>query len=87
MPEICRFYGILIKMYYNDHQPPHFHAEYGAHRIEVMIDTMEIRQFGKFPKRAISLIIEWAVLHRTELLENWKLARDGKELKKIKPLV
>ncbi|MBM4175142.1 MAG: DUF4160 domain-containing protein [Ignavibacteria bacterium] len=57
MPEICRFYGIIIKMYFNDHQPPHFHAEYGKHKIEVTIETLEVRNFGKFPKRALSMVL------------------------------
>ncbi len=67
MPEISRFYGILIKMYFIDHNPPHFHAEYGEYRAEYNIKTLEILD-GKLPRRANSLVLEWASIHRDELL-------------------
>jgi hypothetical protein len=85
MPEICRFYGIIIGMFYNEHLPPHFHARYGDYEIEVNINTLEIIN-GKIPKRAKALILEWAEEHRAELSENWELAQQMKEIKKIKPL-
>ena len=72
-------------MYYNDHAPPHFHARYGSTEIRVNIETGEILS-GKFPRRAQNLVLEWLDLHRTELLEDWKLAEDWKPLKKIEPL-
>jgi len=85
VPEISRFLGIVIAMYYNDHVPPHFHACYGSSEIRVNIETGEILS-GKFPRRAQNLVLEWRELHRTELLEDWKLAEDRKPLKKIEPL-
>lgn len=85
MPEISRFLGIVIAMYYNDHAPPHFHARYGGSEIRVNIETGEILS-GKFPRRAQNLVLEWFELHRAELLEDWKLAENRKPLKKIEPL-
>ena len=85
MPEISRFLGIIIAMYYNDHAPPHFHARYGDKEIRVKIDTGEIMS-GDFPRRAQRLVLEWLDLHRDELLEDWNLAQDRKPLNKIEPL-
>lgn len=85
MPEISRFYGILIKMYFVDHNPPHFHAEYGEYRAEYNIHTLEVID-GKLPVRANTLVLEWASLHRDELLANWKKAQQAERLKKIRPL-
>jgi len=86
MPEICRFLGIVIYIYYNDHNPPHFHAEYGKHRAIFSIDTLKLID-GKMPRRVVSLILEWADLHRDELIEDWNLAMKKSPLNKIKPLV
>lgn len=86
MPEICRFLGIIIYIYYNDHNPPHFHAEYGKHR--AIFSIKDLRQIdGKLPPRVVSLVLEWAFLHRDELLTDWELARSKSPLNKIKPLV
>lgn len=85
MPEISRFYGILIKMYYIDHNPPHFHAEYGEYRAEYNIYTLEIID-GKLPVRANTLVREWAFLHLEELRSNWERAQHAERLKKIRPL-
>jgi len=85
MPEISRFFGIVIGMFFNDHGPPHFHARYGEHEIRVNITTGEIMT-GRFPRRAEKLVAEWLSLHRDELLEDWKLAAARKPLKKIEPL-
>ena len=85
MPEISRFLGIVIVMYYNDHAPPHFHARYGSSEIRVNIETGEILS-GKFPRRAQHLVLEWLELHRAEMLEDWKLAEDRKPLNKSEPL-
>lgn len=71
-------------MYYNDHTPPHFHARYGDHEITVRIEDGLVE--GRFPPRALSLIIEWYTIHQDELLENWALARDRKALQRIAPL-
>jgi hypothetical protein len=85
MPEICRFYGIVIGMFYNEHLPPHFHAKYGEYEIEININTLEILN-GKIPKRALVLVLEWAEEHRNELIENWELVQQLKAINKIKPL-
>jgi hypothetical protein len=69
VPEISRFYGIVVAMFYNDHEPPHFHVRYGAARALVAIDTLELLQ-GRLPPRAHGLVMEWARLHRAELVEN-----------------
>ncbi len=85
MPEISRFLGIIIAMYYNDHAPPHFHARYGENEIRVEIETGSIMS-GVFPTRAKNLVLEWLELHQDELREDWKLAELRKPLKKIEPL-
>ncbi len=68
MPEICRFLGIVIYMLYDDHQPPHFHAEYGEYKVQVGIDDGVID--GRFPRRALNAVMEWYILHKDELLDN-----------------
>jgi hypothetical protein len=85
MPEISRFFGILIKIFYDDHNPPHFHAEYGDNM--ALIDMRNLSTFaGWLPPRALGLVIEWATLHREELLADWERARTQQELQKIAPL-
>ena len=84
MPELSRFLGIVIGMFYREHGVPHFHAVYGEHEISVEIETAAIH--GNFPARALKLVLEWANLHKAELLENWQLARQGQPLKRIAPL-
>lgn len=84
MPEISRFLGIIIAMFYRDHAPPHFHAIYGEYEITVEIESGIVN--GRFPKRALKLIFEWSELHTDELLENWRLAEDKRPLNKIEPL-
>ena len=85
MPEISRFFGIIIRMYYNDHRPPHFHAHYGEHQVEIVIETLEILE-GKLPNRVLGLVLEWAVLHRNELRADWERARNEQPLEPIQPL-
>lgn len=85
MPEISRFYGIIIRMYFQDHNPPHFHAEYQGMKAEYSIETLEILA-GKIPLRAHSMVLEWASMHRKDLLANWKMAKVPAQLKKIQPL-
>jgi len=85
MPEICRFYGIIIAMYYNEHNPPHFHAKYGEFGAEIDIRTLQVFK-GELPKRAKTLVLEWADEHRAELEQDWELARQKQELKDIEPL-
>ncbi len=84
MPEICRFLGIVIYMLYDDHPPPHFHAEYGEYRVTVEIHTGIVE--GRFPRRALSALMEWHVLQKERLLEDWELAEKHEPLKKIPPL-
>jgi hypothetical protein len=85
MPEISRFFGIVIKMYFNDHMPPHFHAEYGEHIAELSIDTLEVLR-GYLPNRVLGLVLEWAAIHRNELRTNWLSARTKEPLSPIAPL-
>jgi hypothetical protein len=84
MPEISRFLGIVITMFYNDHGPPHFHAVYGDNAATISIRDEVVT--GEFPTRALRLILEWGKLHEDELLENWELARQRRPLKRIAPL-
>ena len=84
MPELSRFLGIVITMFYGDHGPPHFHATYGEFDIEVSIGDGIVT--GRFPKRALGHVLEWYDLHKVELLEDWRLASQRKPLKKIPPL-
>ncbi|EXJ09135.1 DUF4160 domain-containing protein [Nitrincola nitratireducens] len=85
MPTISEFFGILIRMYYDDHNPPHFHAYYSGHEAIITIETLEIME-GSLPKRAKAMVIEWAVEHRQDLLNDWKLAEQHQPLNKIEPL-
>ena len=84
MPEISRFLGIVIGIFYSEHGVPHFHAVYGEHEISVEVESGKIH--GQFPVRALRLVREWADLHKEELIENWHLARQGQTLKRIAPL-
>jgi len=86
MPEICRFFGVIIAIFYNEHGIPHFHAKYGEQTGIFSIADLQLLE-GTLPKRVISLVLEWAFDHRTELLEDWELAKAGRPLKKINPLV
>lgn len=85
MPEISRFFGIVIKMFFNDHEPPHFHAVYAEHEALIVIETLEIYR-GNLPARALSLVREWAVLHQHELRDDWRRARGGLTPAPIAPL-
>lgn len=84
MPQISRFFGIVIAMYHDDHQPPHFHARYAGKGIQVGI--ADGRVIGEFPGRAKALVLEWWSIHREELEANWLLVSNGKEPKWIEPL-
>ena len=85
MPEISRFFGIIIGMYYNEHNPPHFHAKYGDDEAQFNINTLEIIR-GNLPARAKALVLEWAAEHRPELLNNWELSNNLIKLNKVDPL-
>ncbi len=84
MPEICRFYGIIITMYFPDHNPPHFHARYNDYRAIIDINTGNV--VGEMPKRALKLILEWMEIHKDELMENWRKMENGESLVTINPL-
>ncbi len=85
MPEISRFYGIVIKMFYREHNPPHFHAEYGEYKAEIKIKDLGIR-IGYLPPKAMTLVIEWAMIHKDELMEVWNAAAKQDPMFLIKPL-
>ena len=85
MPEISRFFGMVIAMYYNDHAPPHFHVRYGRQKAVVGIDPLTVLA-GRLSPKARALVLEWAALHRAELLTDWELARQQAPLNKIDPL-
>ncbi len=85
MPELCRFYGIIIRMFVNDHPPAHFHAKYQGQEALFDIHTLEMIK-GNLPHRARLLVVEWALEHRKELLANWEKARKPEPLDKIAPL-
>jgi len=85
MPEISRFLGIVIAMYYRDHPPPHFHAVYGSFEAQIQIDPPGLLR-GDLPPRALSLVVEWAALHRQELLDNWERIRGREALRQIEGL-
>lgn len=85
MPRVSEFFGIVIYFYFNDHSPPHFHAEYGGREALIEIETLKIMK-GNLPRRARSMVLEWADLHRAELMENWRLAQSGNPPSWIEPL-
>ncbi|NEN22013.1 DUF4160 domain-containing protein [Cryomorpha ignava] len=85
MPEISRFYGIIIRMYFQDYNPPHFHAEYQGMKAEYAIGTLDIL-VGKMPRRANALILEWASKNRVELMNNWHKAIIPESMNPIEPL-
>ncbi len=85
MPTISQFFGILIRMYFEDHAPPHFHAEYAGHEASIRIDPAGILR-GELPPRALGLVIEWAQVNREALLANWEHARRYEPLDSIPPL-
>jgi hypothetical protein len=77
MPEVSRFSGIVITMYFNDHEPPHFHVRYGEYRATVSLDPIQL-QHGELPPRVRSLVTEWGQAHRAELQQNWtRMAIEG----------
>ena len=86
MPEISLFFGIRVTMYYDDHNPPHFHAEYNDQKI--LVDILKGRVLkGSFSSRQLKFVLAWAEIHKDELMQNWELAKDGLSLNKIAPLM
>jgi hypothetical protein len=85
MPEISRFFGTVIAMYYSDHPPPHFHVRYGDQKAIFGIESLSVLE-GHLSRRVQSFVLEWAAQHQAELLENWELARQQLPLNRIPPL-
>jgi len=85
VPEISRFFGIIILMYYNDHPPPHFHVRYGGQKALVGIESLTILE-GKLSPRVLGLVVEWASMHQEELMSDWEHARRQEPLGLILPL-
>jgi hypothetical protein len=85
MPEISRFFGIVITMYFNDHPPPHFHARYGAHKALVGIDSLSVVA-GSLPPRVLGLVAEWGLQHRPALRDNWQRVLRKELPQRIAPL-
>jgi hypothetical protein len=85
MPTISTFYGILIQMFFKDHAPPHFPAVYAEQKALIDIRSLDIIE-GEIPRRALALVLEWAQLHRAELVEDWELCVRNQSPRKIDPL-
>ena len=85
MPEVSRFFGIVIRMFWDDHNPPHFHAFYGDELALVDMTTLSVFA-GRLPPRALGLVVEWATLHQKELLDAWRMAQAQQPMPKIEPL-
>ena len=85
MPRICEFYGVVVYMYYNDHEPPHFHVRYGGYHAKVGIDQVHVID-GQLPPRTSRMVLEWAAEHQPELRENWRLARAKRALSLVNPV-
>ncbi len=85
MAQISRFFGVIISMYFDDHNPPHFHARYAEFECEIDLKTLSIME-GDLPPRVLGLVIEWATMHKEELLENWTIMENKQSFKKIEPL-
>jgi hypothetical protein len=85
VPEVSRFFGIIISLNYNDHPPPHFHVRYAEQKATLAIESLTVLE-GRLSPRVLGLVVEWASAHRQELMEDWALARAQQPLKRIAPL-
>ncbi len=85
MPEISRFFGIIIRMYFDDHPPPHFHAIYGNEEAQISIEPISVLN-GRLPRRALSMVFEWAALNQLELMNNWRRLQENQATERIEPL-
>jgi hypothetical protein len=86
MPELSRFLGIVVFMCFNDHNPPHFHVEYGEYEASITIKGLSILE-GNLPSRILGYVVEWASMHKQELKENWDMLQTAGKFEKILPLV
>jgi hypothetical protein len=86
MPTISRFFGLVIRMYYDDHPPPHFHVYAAEEDASISIETLEITE-GRLSRRTLAMVLEWASEHRAELRENWLLCEEHLPLHNIDPLI
>lgn len=86
MPEISLFYGIRITMYYSDHNPPHFHAEYAGEKALINIVDGTVLH-GYLPRKQLRIVLAWNELHRDELMQNWELSKQDKPMNRINPLM
>ncbi len=85
VPIISQFFGIIIRMFFNEHVPPHFHVQYGEYKAAVDIRSLTLTE-GRLPRRALELVLDWAELHQTELLKNWDLCQNHLRPEEIQPL-
>ena len=85
VPEISLFGGIRITMYYTDHNPPHFHAEYADHKALIDIQGGYVIR-GALPARQLKFVLAWCEMHKDELMQNWELAKNDEAMRKIAPL-
>lgn len=85
MPIISRFFGMVIRMFFNEHAPPHFHVEYAEYKGVINIRTLELTE-GKLPRRALELVRDWAELHQEELMRDWELCQQHQQPVQIAPL-
>jgi len=85
MPEISRFFGTIVRMFFDEHNPPHFHVQYNEYKAQISIAELTVIE-GFLPPRALGLVIEWAMIHRDELMNDWYLSQNNESPKKIEPL-
>jgi hypothetical protein len=85
MPELSRFLGIVISIYFDDHNPPHFHVGYNEEEALISINDLSLLK-GSLPPRVLGLAMEWARLHQAELFENWNMVKESGKYFKIEPL-
>jgi hypothetical protein len=86
MPELSRFLGMVVSMYFDDHNPPHFHVKYNDNRALIAIDDFKVLE-GSLPARILGLVVEWADLHKEELMRDWEMVKSTGKYFKIDPLV
>ena len=84
MPELSGFFGIIIAMFGDDHNPPHFHVRYGDNEAIITIKDGIVK--GELPRKVLKDVFKWMDLHQAELSENWQRLQDGKDIVKIEPL-